>query len=227
MPTRSWVLYSFLGLSLLSCVGEDIINDFVSPELRIENQLQSLGLNKSHQFEAKYLNSIGIQEDASITWSSSDETIVSIDSQTGFSTALQIGEVTIMAVINGNAPLSASTRVMVTDETIGEVGFRNGAIVSTSSYKLVGDFNLGPGSTNALVLSLFQNYEASSSLPGLYVYLTNNPNSINGAYEIGRVTVFNGAHAYTLPEEIAITDYNYILYWCKPFSVKVGGASIN
>ena len=47
-----------------------------------------------------------------------------------------------------------------------------------------------------------------------------------GGYEIGRVTVFEGEHQYSIPSSIALKDYKYILYWCKPFSVKVGDAQL-
>lgn len=77
-----------------------------------------------------------------------------------------------------------------------------------------------------LDVSIKNNYRASTSLPGLYVYLSNNPNSINGAKEIGRVRIFNGAHNYQI-SNTGINDYKYILYWCKPFSVKVGHGEIN
>jgi hypothetical protein len=77
-----------------------------------------------------------------------------------------------------------------------------------------------------LRLSLGDDYKASTSLPGLYIYLGNNPNSIADAYEIGAVTVFQGAHFYDLPESIGLYDNSYILYWCKPFGVKVGEGKI-
>ena len=75
-----------------------------------------------------------------------------------------------------------------------------------------------------IVLSLDDSYRADTALPGLYIYLTNNPNTPMGGYEIGQVLVFEGAHQYELPSSIALMDYKYILYWCKPFSVKVGDA---
>ena len=74
-------------------------------------------------------------------------------------------------------------------------------------------------------LSLGEDYEADTSLPGLYIYLGNNPNSTADAFEIGPVTTFDGAHFYDLPT-IGIYDYNYVLYWCKPFGVKVGEGQI-
>ena len=59
------------------------------------------------------------------------------------------------------------------------------------------------------------------SLPGLYAYLTNNPSTVNNAFEIGRVETFSGAHSYRI-SGVGLNDYDDLLYWCKPFSVKVG-----
>ena len=46
------------------------------------------------------------------------------------------------------------------------------------------------------------------------------------AFEIGRVATFSGVHSYTIPNK-GINDYNYIVYFCKPFNVKVGHGQIN
>ena len=82
-----------------------------------------------------------------------------------------------------------------------------GSIRTTSSYKLTGSYEYGLNDAGQLVLDIAGNYEASTALPGLYVYLSNNPNSTSGSYEIAEVTVFNGAHSYTLPSSIDISDY--------------------
>lgn len=227
MKFKNILISAFFVLLLFGCIGEDIIEDFVNPELRIENPLESLGLNQSYQFEGKYLNNIGQPENVAIIWSSSDGSVVSIDQNTGLATALQSGQVTILATANAINSVTSSTTVRVADQTIAENMSRTSSISSAGGYRLEGDFILENTSPGSLRLSFSENYEASTSLPGLYVYLTNNPNSINGAYEIGKVAVFKGAHAYNLPENITITDYNYLLYWCKPFSVNVGGGTIN
>ena len=103
--------------------------------------------------------------------------------------------------------------------------FFEGQIRTTSSYALEGNFRLEHNGTQ-LILSINDSYRASSSLPGLYLYLTNNPNSPEDGYEVGAVSVFSGAHSYTLPASIGLMDYKYLLYWCKPFRVKVGDAQI-
>jgi len=83
--------------------------------------------------------------------------------------------------------------------------FYEGEIISTSSYILEGNFRYEHKGTQ-ITLSLDENYRASTSLPGLYLYLGNNPNTVNGAIEIAKVTVFNGAHEYILPPSIELAD---------------------
>ena len=101
-----------------------------------------------------------------------------------------------------------------------------GTIQTTSSYVLTGSYEYGINDAGQLVLDIGDDYEASTAIPRLFVYLTNNPNSPSGGYEIGEVTVFSGAHSYILPSSIDINDYKYILYWCKPYIVKVGDSTI-
>ena len=101
----------------------------------------------------------------------------------------------------------------------------SGTIATTSSYALKGSFVLEE-TEDGLTLSIAEDYVASTALPGLYIYLSNNPNTTSGAYEIGAVKVFKGSHSYLLPSSIKLMDYKYILYWCKPFNVPVGEAKI-
>ena len=121
---------------------------------------------------------------------------------------------------------NTSTTTVDNDVVVTAPQSYQGTIQTTSSYKLTGSYEYGLNDAGQLVLDIAGDYEASTALPGLYVYLSNNPNSTSGSYEIAEVTVFNGAHSYTLPSSIDISDYKYILYWCKPFNVKVGDSTI-
>ena len=262
-------IIAFFCLLFAGCIGEDVVEDFVDPELRIRNPVASLNSNEDYQYEARYLNNIGLPETADIVWSSSDDSVISINKDTGQVTANSAGEATITATFAADG-LSATTTLRVigeietiedeaeetddgleepdemtdepsggeTEEPDGNVDegtedsvepveiSRSGVIATTSSYALTGDFTMTSNQNGLLEIALGENYRASTSLPGLYVYLTNNPNSINGAFEVGKVTVFEGEHSYTLPADISITDHSYLMYWCKPFSVKVGGGDI-
>ncbi len=101
---------------------------------------------------------------------------------------------------------------------------RSGVIQTTSSYVMEGDFEIRI-EAGQLLIDIADNYWASFALPGLYVYLTNNPNTTANALEIGAVEVFNGVHQY-LVNDVGLNDYNYLLYFCKPFNVKVGDGEI-
>lgn len=208
------------------CIGDDIIFDTVEEVVRITNSVDTLGLDDSYAFQAIYLNNIGQEEAANVIWSSSDTAVLSIDN-----TGLAFGKAPGDAVVE--AAVETSGQEVIKDEVLvhvaeGETSTgsteRSGTIQTTSSYTLEGDFTLKQEGTG-LVLSFGSDYRASSSLPGLYVYLTNNPNSTNNALEISKVSVFSGSHAYNIPI-LDLNAYQYVLYYCKPFNVKVGHGEI-
>lgn len=216
-------LFILLGFS--ACIQNDIIEDFVEPQLRITSAVDSIGLNSSFQFESMYLNNVGAEESVTVTWSSSDPSIISIAND-GLAQALQNGTATITAeYINGSTMVTDTKTVTVGNTTVvPTTQEKSGMIATTSSYALEGDFVLREDG-NDLVLEFAANYNASTALPGLYVYLSNNQSTIANAYEISAVQTFSGVHSYTIPN-IGLNDYNYVLYFCKPFNVKVGDGEI-
>jgi len=228
----------FLPLFLLqSCIGEDLINDFVDERVTIVNPIDSLELSKTYTFQARFFNNAGLEKVLPIQWSTSDPLIASVSDQ-GLVTGLKAGLVKIIAKaqLTAEKTVADTVKIQVANKktsgggttgggTSGTV-LRTGTLRSTSNYALKGDFSISRNATGNLVISLSDPYVADTNLPGLYVYLTNNPNTAKDAYEIGKVTVFKGAHSYVLPTSIELNSYSHILYWCKPFSVKVGEGAI-
>ena len=214
---------------LQSCVQDDIINDRVDASFSITNPITEITLNDTFQLTTKYTDNVGKTVTTNITWSSSNEMIATV-SNSGLVTAVAQGQATIMASIVSEEGETITDEIVVT-VTMDQVDNnttqeKTGTIRTTSSYVLEGTFTLREiPNTNNLELVINDNYRASSSLPGLYIYLTNNPNTVNNAKEIEAVRVFNGAHTYII-EDTGINDFSHILYWCKPFSVKVGEAEI-
>ena len=220
MKNYLFIVFSF-PLLLLSCIGDDFVDDKVDPVLRITNSVDTLGFGDTYQFKAQYLNNVGMEEMASIIWTSSDESIITIDN-TGLATAGQMGQATIRVELNvNNTILSDELVVNVSEETVVTPTIRMGSLQTTSSYTLTGNFTLA-NEDGTLVLSFDESYAASSNLPGLYIYLTNNPSTTNGALELGKVETFSGAHTYTIPSNVTLNEFQYVLYFCKPFNVKVG-----
>lgn len=223
-------LLLFTSLAFFSCIGDDFIDDRVDERISIDNPISEIQVNDTYQLSVTFFNNIGQPENISLDWSSSNENVATI-STTGLLTAIATGETTIRisATLEDGSVITEDQSITVTmDEVSNDDPItKSGVIVTTSSYVLEGDFTLSEiVDSQNLDLQIAQNYQASSSLPGLYLYLSNNPNSINGALEVGPVQVFSGAHSYEL-ETVGINEYQYLLYWCKPFSVKVGHGEIN
>jgi hypothetical protein len=217
----------FAVLFLTSCIGEDIIDDTVEERLVAGNPINTLGVNRFHNLDVRYFNSVGQREGRLITYTSSDPEVATVNSA-GVLAGRSEGETTITySVTTAEDRLSESFLLTVVNDAVDEsVTEKSGTIITTSSYLLEGEFVLSKveGSEDIL-LSIDESYRASTALPGLYLYLTNNPFTPNGALEIGPVEVFSGAHEYTIPNT-GLNDYNYLLYWCKPFVVKVGEGEI-
>ena len=217
------VMAVFLGMA--SCIGDDFVIDNRDPEVRITTLLESLEVNTSFQFEYMYLNEVGNQESLPVTWSSSDDSIATVSAD-GLVTGVSVGDVTITAEVdNGTQVVSDSVSLTVGMSTEVSNVELSGTIRTTSSYKLRGSFTLSEIDDNNLSLSFGDDYCSSSALPGLYIYLSNNRNTIANAFEIGEVTDFDGAHEYEI-NGVGLMDYSFIVYFCKPFNVKVGDGEI-
>ncbi|TXF88572.1 hypothetical protein FUA23_13980 [Neolewinella aurantiaca] len=223
-------LLSLLPVILFTaCIGEDIVDDYVQPVIRIQNIASSIEQGTSHQFGQQFINNVGQMEEVAGNWSSADPEILSI-SETGLATGLAEGQTTITLSYTDEfgETASASEAVEVGPSTviIEEPMMKSGTVSTTSSYDLTGQFTLSeiPDSED-LQLTFGGDYIADDGLPGLYVYLSNNPNSSSGALEIGAVQVFSGAHEYTI-SGADLESYAYVLYFCKPFNVKVGHGAI-
>ena len=211
-------------LTLAGCIGDDIVDDFVPPAMKITNPVDTLGLGETWQFEAMFTNNIGREEALPVIWSANKPDVLSM-SAAGLATGVAKGTATVAAEVNYNGELvRAELEVVVAEETVVSPNSKSGDIKTTSSYELKGSFVITTEG-NGIKISVADDYKASTALPGLYVYLGNNPNSIADALEISMVQIYSGAHSY-LVEGVGLNDYSHILYWCKPFNVKVGEGEI-
>lgn len=221
-------LLLFITLLFGGCIGDDIIFDTVPEALRIINPLDTLAVGDTYAFELLFTNNVGVEESRAAVWTSSDPNVLEID-DSGLATGINKGQATVTATVElaDQSTLSTSKMVVVDEETVTDPGdnSRQGTIRTTSNYVLQGSFEVRKDGTN-LIIDIFEDYEATSALPGLYVYLSNNPSTTQGALEIGAVEVFKGAHSYTVGGDIALNQYQYLLYFCKPFNVKVGDGEI-
>lgn len=221
-----------LLISCTACIGDDVVADFVEPQIRITNPISEIEAGTTYQFAASFINNVGMEEAVSPEWSSSDPEVLSVSSS-GLASAVREGsaEVTVAFTDEFGDTAQEAYPVMVGASTVvvEEPTSRSGRVNTTTFYVLRGDFTLekvADEENSDLRLSFGADYVADDGLPGLYVYLTNNPNTTTGALEVGRVTVFRGAHEYII-SGADLNQYSHVLYFCKPFNVKVGDGRID
>ena len=90
-----FILFALSLCFFSACIGDDIVNDYVSPEIRIQNPVSSIEEGTTYQFQHRFLNNVGQEETVSPTWSSADESILTID-QSGLASAIAEGNTSIM-----------------------------------------------------------------------------------------------------------------------------------
>ncbi len=229
-----------------SCIGEDIVDDEIDERVVIADlpAQNILTANQTHQLNFRFFDNVGdeIETVNNIVWSSSNETVATI-SNTGLVTAISPGTSTITAEVREDNTTIAESSIEFTIEsetemptqegtpteetpTSPELRSGSGSLTGANNYRADGNFTITELANGDLELSFDNNFRLVDFLPGPYVYLTNNPNSVRGALEISRVTVFSGANSYII-ENANIDDYAYVLFWCVPFSQAIGQGIIN
>lgn len=214
---NSWVVLVILLMQ--GCIKDTFLDDRVDPSFSIVSYASSLKQADSFQFEARFLDEVGRPAIKQWSWSTKQDTVLLV-SNAGVVEGLNYGEAQVYVEMDEAPFLKDSLLVTIGDTTILASSDRRGVLKSSSSYALRGDFILVQDGAE-LRLDLLETFYTSDAIPGLFVYLSNNPNSIDQAYEIGRVTQFAGAHSYLFsgPD---LRDFSYVLFYCKPFNARVG-----
>ena len=159
MPFKFSFILIIFSILICACIKDDFIDDSVDPEVRITNKLDTIEIGTTFQFEAMYLNHVGVEEDVPLIWSSSDTTVVAL-SEDGLAEAEEFGNSIIMVEYdNGQSIISDSFSLAVGEETVSVPTERTGTIQSTSSYILQGDFILKQNGAD-LILEFEDNYQA-------------------------------------------------------------------
>lgn len=223
--------FLFFAVLMTGCIGDDIVEDYVQPQIRITNPISEIEAGTNYQFESSFLNNVGREEAVMPEWTSSATDLLTID-QNGLATAVAEGDVVVtlsfMDEFGETADRAYDVAVGASTVIVEEPMFRTGRVETTTFYDLEGDFTLAElpeEEEGDLKLSFGNDYVADNGLPGLFVYLSNNPNSTSGAFEIGEVSTFSGAHEYII-SGVDLAEYRFVLYFCKPFNVKVGDGAI-
>lgn len=215
-------LLTLLMIWLSGCIGTDVVEDIiVSETISISNPIDSLKIGETYTFNADYFNEFGQPSQTIVEWFSSDPSIISIE-QNGTAEAISEGNVFIKVV---KGEIADSIKVNAGNTTSTLATKRDGTFRGRNNYTVSGDFSLTEMNGD-LKLILADNFRASSG-PGLYVYLSNQPTSVTGGIELGKLMKNAGAQTYSVPESIQLNTYNYVIIYCKPFGVPFGTGSYN
>ena len=153
----------------------------------------------------------------SITWQSSNTALLTVDAS-GLATANDVGTVQVSAIVDGVTSNILTFSINPDQNNMS----RSGNFVGVNGYRVTGDATIQ--SENGVVSLDFASNFSTSNGPGLYVYLSNQPNSINGGFEVGALKNTSGAQTYSLPASVEVNDFNFVLIFCKPFRLPFGNA---
>lgn len=217
-------IFALLLICLSGCIGTDVLDDMMATSLSIQTRVRTVKVGETFQLQARYLDNVGQPAEAAIQWLSSDPGILSVDGN-GLLTALTMGASVITASASGGATDTLS--VMVTDTTVMGPDERTAIIHTVSTYPLSGTVTLRKTPTGGLVLDFAEDFHTTAALPGLYVYLSNNINTTSGAVELGKVLKADGSQSFAVPGNVGLFQYEYALFFCKPFVVPVGNGKLN
>jgi uncharacterized protein YjdB len=197
--------------------GETMVNVVSDPTqvgtIDIEAPSTTIEVNAMIQLMAIAKNVAGEEvEGITFTWESGDENVLEV---------MQNGKVTGKA--NGSATVTASAQGISSlplKIAVGESNARTGAFKGLGGYTVKGTASLTAGS-----VSFSSDFSADNG-PGLFVYLTKASNSVTGGVELGALSSTKGAQSYSLPSNVDMKDYDFVLIYCKPFGIPFGVAEL-
>ena len=184
----------------------------------------SIEVGNTQQFEAMAMTSDGMEiPDVEFTWSSSDEMVATVDAF-GEATAVGAG----MAMITATADSVSGSAMLAVMESASRSGTFSGA----GGYRTSGTVFLEEDPSGGLVLRFDSDFKVQMS--GFYVILytttqisLRRPPPEGTFVNLGQVTATTGAQSYTVPMNVALDDYDYVIIYCRPFDVVVGVAELS
>ncbi len=167
-------------------------------------------LNGNVSLQAVVKNNIGqILNGKTIAWTSDNTNLVSVNNA-GTAIGNMYGTANVTATVEGIQSNSAMVQVIRTGN------FGNG---SSGAVKLKIE-------NGVLKLITSSNFNSSGNAPDLRIYLAPNSNNASGALEIATLTQRNGMQTWNIPSNVTISQYRYVLVWCKQFGGVYGLADL-
>ncbi|GAA5220668.1 DM13 domain-containing protein [Membranihabitans marinus] len=182
--------------------------------IAITSEIATLIPGGTALFKAIVRSTTGIVLNETVVWKSSDPAVASIDNN-GKATAHAAGETKITAEIDGivsnEFPLAVKENLGYSGSFVGKTGHRvSGSVVVSADSK---------------TLTLQEDFSTQSG-PGLQIYLSKSADSGSGGIDLGAIKSNSGTQTYTIPDGVKVSDYKFVLVYCKPFSVVFGAAEL-
>jgi Electron transfer DM13/Bacterial Ig-like domain (group 2) len=173
--------------------------------------IQEVKLNESATIMAEGKTNTGsVISGLSFTWQSSSNTLVEV-TNAGLVTGKAYGtaDITAAAMSIQSAPVMVQVIRKGTFTGLGSTG--------------MGKLKIENG---VLKLQTTPDFSVSTGAPDLRIYLGNNNNNITGAVEVASLNQRSGAQSWNVPAPTTITQFRYVIVWCKQFGGTYGVADL-
>ncbi len=187
-------------------------NNPVTLSLTASSNVVQIGETLQLEVTAMTLSGNTVPPTGTVNYTSSDESIITVNAD-GLITAVAPGKANVRA--SDDLLTSAPFEITVS------AGSRTAQFVGVNGYSVSGGAEL-----TDTELSFLDDFVTQSG-PGLYVYLSNSPNSVGGGVELGAVMSNSGAQSYTIPDGVLSSEFEYVIIYCKPFGIAFGRGEFN
>lgn len=193
-------------------VTVNVVNDDQSvASIVITPDPGSVLINQNIVYSANALNLSGaIIPGISFTWEVTDP-LIAVINENGEALTISHGTTTVIASAQGVSSAPVELQVIRSGNFSGS-GSKGVAILRITN--------------GILKLETSSDFSVSTSPPDLRMYLTNNKTSISGGEEVATLNQRTGAQTWNINLAIKITDYRYVLVWCKQFGGSYGVADL-
>ncbi len=171
------------------------------------------------QFAANVFNSSRVSVTAqSVLWEIDNDSLASINNE-GRVTTLMPGIVQITAIADGISSTPVNLEIFPESRT-GTFRAAEG-----TSYTVQGGVTLEAIAGGKLQIRFAENFQSSNG-PDLNVYLSTDDSINSASINLGNLQSTRGAQIYTVPDNVSMSTYDFVIIHCLPFNVTFGYAPL-
>ena len=210
-PGQTEIKAAYNSISANSLLTVVTNNTQLASVIVMPADIQEVKLNEMATLTAVGKNNAGgTISGLNFSWQSSNASLVEI-SNIGVVTGKSYGTSNVSATSSG----IQSAPVMV--QVIRKGNFSGSGSAGMAKLKI---------ENNILKLQTTSDFSAMTGPPDLRIYLGNNNDNITGAIEIASLNQRGGAQSWNVAAPATITQYKYVIVWCKQFGGTYGVADL-